>query len=142
MEPRLIYRIEDENGMGPFQDPYAQRHLWHYNGNHSYPSPADDPDLGDRRIRDALKPKGVRFEDMVVGCSSLDRLRYWFDADLCRLFDRLGFSFTIWRCPPDHCIEGRFQTIFDRAGSECIKRDPAVALWDEALQQPSLPLAA
>lgn len=134
-EPRLIHRIEDESGVGPFQnlDVAYAADLYVYNGDPAYPSPALDAGLGNDTIRKALVaahgPDGL-----AIGCASADQLRYWFDADRCRTLADLGFYYTVWSCPPERCLEGAHQVVFDRTDADCIQRDPACQLWaDERL---------
>lgn len=138
MEQKLIYRIEDAEGWGPFQGLPAwgsgpELIDWDtYNENPwDYPSPANDPGLGDERLMPVYKAVRDGDDLWAVGCCSPEQLQHWFDERVCRILAEHGYYFATYLAPTDKIVEGEFQALFNRAYAECVERGPASSLWPQ-----------
>lgn len=134
MEQRLVYRIEDAEGLGPFQKAEARDAIdaWNYNFDvESYPDPRHDEGFD----FDAVSERIVGEEWAArIGCCSPEQLQHWFDEDQCKALADLDFLFVTYQVAPDFLVPGEFQAVFDRNHAEAVSRLAACALWATGTQ--------
>lgn len=154
MQTRLVYRMEDADGVGAFQalpeeemdtfndlHPFTAGKSWNADDpakrlnqaeyEAKFPTPFNDPILKDHFL--PTGPFTMREEEDLnyCGCCSKEQLAEWFPPETTDLLDRYGVQFTVWRVPDDRVLDGATQALFDRDAAHCIERHPASALHAE-----------
>lgn len=130
MATRLVYRMEDESGYGPFTTTPPGVDWQRYNRDvRQFPSPANDPLLKDIPWWSRTRGWADR-----IGCCSCDQLKHWFGFAVCETLANYGFSFVTYRVPDEFLIAGELQVVFDRHHAERISRASPVSLWQEGTQ--------
>jgi hypothetical protein len=135
MQTRLVYRIEDADGLGPFQSEAARDAIdaWNYNFDvDNYPDPRHDEGFDFDALFDRVDEEKWSAR---VGCCSPEQLQHWFDEEQCQALAALGYSFVTYQVDPDYLVSGEFQAVFDRNHAETAARLAACALWAKDTQQ-------
>ena len=127
-----VYRIENQNHIGPFQDVRAQIELnmdMRFNWDPAnYPSPNNDPLIDTRAMYREIEDDGP-MTDWAVGCSTPAQLKHWFNKHDCEVFDRLGFFYTVYDIDKKHYFKGKWQVVFDEKLAKCNSRQSCSELW-------------
>jgi hypothetical protein len=105
-----VYRIEDENGTGPYRKDWGGVYP---NSAARHPTPTSDAALGFYGIH----PGSLR-DQYHFGFVSVAQLRFWFyRQDWLEALDKAGFRLTKWRVPAGLCRTSDAQAVFLRAQS-------------------------
>lgn len=129
----IVFRIEDENGEGPFQQDNSSLCM-----NHSLPCISWDSrmrkimDIYDLDRDELLTGKYFhRFQQLpensdriLFGCSSLELLHDWVLSDKFQELSSLGFAVSVYETVSRWTLHGDFQSIFDLNSSRKLKTFP------------------
>jgi hypothetical protein len=105
-----VYRIENDNGLGPYNGRGSLPYSVLGGSCHRQPAPIDDGFDWCWR-----KP------DYHFGFATLDQLFDWF-GDILEHLDRYGFSLTVWEVDESHINHGRRQLAFSKPAATLIER--------------------
>lgn len=109
-EVRRIYRIENEEGVGPYGVSWGYTTNPHLMASDplKHPSPHREPELGWNKVTNAAP--------WFFGFDSMEALKRWFDEPvLLEAMEKRGFLLTIYEVPAEHCRISRAQAIFIKA---------------------------
>ena len=130
-----IYRVQKENGDGPFNSGVTGLRIQFYLTGPNHPTPQND------RFKSDDKYGGYAYCKL-FGCESLEHLQHWFnpykvfndsfgllladciiEEDKRVLLDN-GFFIAVYDCPDDHIQIGKSkrQVLFDESMSELVDR--------------------
>jgi hypothetical protein len=129
METRLIYRVENDAGVGAFEgiswDDYDKMIARHprLQSASDFPTPSYDPGL-ERRIARRL----IDF-DGYCGCRSLHQLRRWFPQRVLSILEDNGMQLTLWEVPRNLVAYGWKQVLFARDAATCLDNRPVAELY-------------
>ena len=117
----IIYRVESEDGGGPYNGPKADRDLSYaiFSSNVFHqPPPWED-------IKD-WSPSGNK--NWRYGFSSVELLKRWFEPIFYKALDRAGFLVAIYDVPDEATKCGRWQCAFKFESAKRLKSFPLAEL--------------
>ena len=109
----LVYRVEDQNHIGPYRNAYYEtllscRRVIRRHTNNHHPTPIEDRYI-DRFIEDCER----------CGFKDLQQFRNWFNLRDRRLLHSLGFILAVYEVRK--ITRGEYQVIFDKRGAHKIQ---------------------
>lgn len=135
----LVYRIEDNNGNGPYE--YHSCGSYIHNSNHILPVPNSEREK--KELRDFWNAKrkfrlSGDYREFQCGFSSLEQLFAWFDKVKLRVMANESdenLMISIYDVKETHMIDGYYQCIFLREDSRLAQRLKIDALQDIKLDE-------
>lgn len=117
----IIYRVESEDGGGPYNGPKADRalseELFYSNIWHQPPPSVDIADWW------PSSNKSWRY-----GFESAELLKRWFEPKFYKALDQVGFMVAIYDVPDDAVKCGKFQCAFKFKSAKRLKHVPLAEL--------------
>ncbi len=116
----LVYRIETEDGDGPYGGAEPKWGLNKPYCGDRHPTPEDDSKLRDawiKIVRDGFS------SDWRFGFTSVDQMRAWFYEDdwLVAMHD-IGLGLVVYGCSTDEVRLGHTQAVFERGRCDVVER--------------------
>lgn len=128
----LVYRLEDDEGNGPYE--YHSQGSKLHNSSHILPCPHSRSEK--RQLRDFWNKTDYTLrEHYQCGFSSLEQLFAWFDKRKLKCYHNQTIKISIYDVKETHMIDGYYQCIFLREDSRLAQRVSLTALHDLEIDQ-------
>jgi len=98
-----VFRIEDCNGVGPYQNKNVRMTQWATHDHNNSPATPHE----------SLWAEWTRGATYRYGFISVQHLLHWFNIDELLTLNNLGFKVAIYECDSDRIVATAHQAVFD-----------------------------